>query len=146
MTHGRVLRLDQQVVRDCCAHCGREFSVVRGSAYEDNEGVALYLVGLHSCEASPIAHVAIAIRPGYRNNAGPEAILLQMWTTEDSTDMRVTDVAESPWCGEAYLGRLLNRDEALASPLLETVYRIAGHVARDNAAVSAYLTSASGAL
>ena len=71
--------------------------------------------------------------------------MLQMWTTDDSTDMRVTDAVDSPWRGEAYLGRLLNRDEAVASQLLETVYRIAGHVARDNTAVSAYLASRSGA-
>src|SRR5688500_5896034 len=115
-------------MQDRCSHCGREFSVIRGSAYEDDEGIALYLAGLHSCDGPPVAHLAIAIRPRYRDNAGPEAILLQMWTTEDSTDMRVTDAVESPWRGEAYLGRLLNRDEALASPLLETVYRIAGHV------------------
>jgi hypothetical protein len=141
VTHGTGLRLDQQAVRDRCSHCGREFSVIRGSAYEDNGGIALYLAGLHSCDGPPIAHLAVAIRPGYRDNAGPEAILLQVWTTDDSIDMRVTDAVESPWRGEAYLGRLLNRDEALASPLLETVYRIAGRVARDNAAVSEYLNA-----
>jgi hypothetical protein len=139
VTRGTGLRLDQQVVRDRCSHCAREFAVIRGSAYEDDEGIAIYLAGLHSCDGPPIAHLAVAIRPAYRDNASPEAILLQMWTAEDSVSMRVTDAAESPWRGEAYLGRLLNRDEALASPLLETVYRIAGHVARDNTAVSAYL-------
>jgi len=133
------LRLDQQTVRQQCVHCGQEFDVSRGSVYEDGEGIALYLAGLHTCDRPPVAHVAIAIRPGYRDNERPEAILLQMWTTEDSIAMHVTDAAESPWSGEQYLGRLLDRVEALDSPLLETVFHIAGHVARDNATVAAYL-------
>jgi len=108
-----VLRLDQQTVRQRCSHCGQEFSVSRGSAYEDGDGIALYLSGLHACNGPPVAHLAIAIRPGYRDNARPEAILLQMWSTEDSVAMQVTDAAESPWSGEAYLGHLLDRDEAL---------------------------------
>ena len=133
------LSLDQQTVRQHCDHCGQEFDVTRGSAYEDGAGLALYLAGLHACTGPPLAHVAVAIRPGYRDNERPEAILLQMWTTEDSVAMQVTDAAESPWSGEQYLGRLLDRAEALESPLLETVFRIAGHVARDNASVAAYL-------
>jgi hypothetical protein len=133
------LSLDQQTVRQHCAHCGQEFDVSRGSAYEDGEPFALYLAGLHACNGPPVAHVAISIRPRYRGNEGPEAALLQMWTTEDSLAMHVTDAADSPWSGERYLGRLLNRAEALASPLLETVFHIAGHVARDNTTVATYL-------
>ena len=137
------LSLDQQIVRQRCSHCGREFTVSRGSAYEDGEGVALYLAGLHACDGPPVAHLAVAIRPGYRDNPRPEAILLQLWTTADSLSMRVTDAAESPWSGERYLGRLLDRDAALASPLLETVFVIAGRVARDNTAVAGYLEGGS---
>jgi hypothetical protein len=138
------LRLDQQIVRQHCSHCGRELVVCRGSAYEDGEGVALYLAGLHACDGPPVAHLAVAVRRGYRDNPGPEAILLQVRQTEDGLAMRVTDAAESPWSGEQYLGRVLGRDEALESPLLETVFHIAGHVARDNAAVATYLDAGSG--
>src|SRR5688572_15247548 len=120
----RTLGLDQQTVRQHCTHCGQEFDVSRGSAYDDGEPVALYLAGLHACNGPPVAHLAIAIRPEYRGNQQPEAILLQMWTTVDSVAMRVTDAAESPWSGERYLGRFLDRAEALESPLLETVFHI----------------------
>ena len=137
------LSLDQQTVRQHCAHCGQEFDVSRGSAYEDGEGIALYLAGLHACDGPPLAHVALALRPGYRDNQRPEAILLQMWTTEDSIAMHVTDATESPWSGEQYLGRLLSRAEALDSPLLDTVFHIAGHVARDNTTVASYLDARS---
>ena|SRR5688572_7627238 len=137
------LSLDQQTVRQHCAHCGQEFDVCRGSAYEDGEPVALYLAGLHACSGPPIAHVAIAIRPGYRDNQQPEAILLRMWTTAASISMSVTNAAESPWSGERYLGHLLDRAEALESAFLETVFRIAGHVARDNPTVATYLDAGS---
>ena len=133
------LSLDQQTVRQHCTHCGQAFDVSRGSAYEDGEPFALYLAGLHSCNGPPVAHIAIAIRPGYRDNQQPEAILLQMWTTTDSIAMHVTDAAESPWSGERYLGRMLDRAEALDSALLETTFLIAGHVARENTTVAAYL-------
>ena len=62
-----------------------------------------------------------------------------MWATTDSVAMHVTDAQESPWSGEQYLGHLLDRSEALESPLVETVFRIAGHVARDNTTVARYL-------
>ena len=138
------LSLDEQILWQRCAHCEREFVVSRGSAYEDGAGVALYVTGLHACDGPPVAHLAVAIRTGYRDNARSEAFLLQMWTTEDHVAMRLTDVAESPWSGEQYLGHLLDREEALASPLLEIVYHIAGHVARDNATVATYLDGGSG--
>ena len=140
-----ILSLDQQIVRQRCSHCGQEFTVSRGSAYEDGDGIALYLAGLHACDGPPVAHLAIAMRPGYRDKVRPEAILLQMWATEDDVSMQVTNAAESPWSGEEYLGHLLDREEALASPLLETVFRIAGHVARDNTTVSVYLADGSDA-
>jgi hypothetical protein len=133
------LSLDQQTVRQYCAHCGQEFDVSRGSAFEDGEPIALYLAGLHTCHGPPIAHVAIAIRPGYKDNERTEAIVLQMWTTEDSFAMQVTDATESPWSAERYLGHLLDRADALKSPLLATVFHIAGHVARDNVIVASYL-------
>ena len=134
-----ILSLDQQIVAQRCTHCGREFVVSRGSAYEDGEGVALYLAGLHACDGPPLVHLAVAVRPGYRGNSRPEAVMLQMWTTEDSVAMRVTDVAASPWSGEVYLGHLLDRDEALGSPFLETAFQIAGRLAEDNTAVATYL-------
>lgn len=137
-----ILSLDQQTTRQRCSHCGRQFDVSRGSAYEDGEGVALYLAGLHACDGPPIAHLAVAVRPGYRDNAGAEAILMQMWTAADGIEMFVTDAMESPWSSEEYLGTLLDRVEALESPLLETAFRIAGHVARYNATVARYLDGA----
>ena len=87
----------------------------------------------------PVAHLAVAVRPGHRDNATAEAILLRVQATADGLAVRVVDPPESPWSGERHLGRLLERPEALVSPLLDTVLHVAGHVARDVATVAAYL-------
>jgi hypothetical protein len=45
---------------------------------------------------------------------------------------------ESPWAHEEYLGVLLDRTEALASPLRPIAFDVAGHILNDIPEVHAY--------
>ena len=136
-----MLRLDEQIVEQHCSHCGRPFTVSRGSAFDDGEPFALYLAGLHACDGARVAHLAIAIRPGFRDNPTAEAITLRLWNEGDAFAMHVTDAMESPWKDERYLGRMLDRAEALASSLRESVFHIASHLAIEATAVARYLAA-----
>jgi hypothetical protein len=133
------ITIDYQLVQQRCAHCGSTFNVTRGSVYEAGEGVAIYLAALHACQGGKLAHVAIALRPGYQGAQDRRAIALKVWPTATEFQMAVVDAHESPWQNEVYLDHLMDREEALASPLLDTLFHIVNHVVAENPKLSGYL-------
>jgi hypothetical protein len=59
--------------------------------------------------------------------------------SERSQDMNlVLDWFESPWKSESYLGLMLDRNAALASPLKDLFLHVAGHIAGDVPEVQAF--------
>lgn len=52
--------------------------------------------------------------------------------------MTVTDASESFWKSEEYLGKLMDRAEALASPLIDSFFHIADHIVSDIPQVRSY--------
>src|ERR1700731_1061859 len=111
-----VFTLDCQVISQGCPHCKAEFTVVRGSFYDEGAPFGLYLVALHRCDGTPLGHVALAVL----DEAAPlpQAVALQIWPTPNEFQMSLTNWEDSPWRTENYLGNMMDREEAKASPLL----------------------------
>ena len=133
------ITIDHQDVSQTCDHCHKTFDVSRGSVYEDGEGFSIYLAGMHECHSGRSVHLAIAVREGYKEFQETCAVAMQVRATETDFEMFVADVKDSPWRGESYLGRMMDREEALNSPLKETFFHIADHVVADNPKVHEYL-------
>jgi hypothetical protein len=138
------LTLDRQLVNQTCDHCGRVFHVIRGHAYDNPTQapahvVGIYMVGLHTCNGPKLAHLAIAVRAPEPAAESRHAVALTAWASETDYEMAVVDGEASPWRGEAYLGRLMDREEALGSDAIRLVFHVADHVVADNPEVYQYL-------
>ena len=72
-------------------------------------------------------------------DATKEAVAVALVGVEDRMGFQLMDWDLSAWQGEHYLGRMLSRQEALASPQKSTFLRIAEHVVRDLPQVEPYL-------
>jgi hypothetical protein len=81
--------------------------------------------------------MAIAVKDAQQAN--PSAVSIQVWPTETEYQMVIIDPSISPWRAHTYLGRMLTREEALASPLKGEFFRIAGHVLAENPDINSFL-------
>ncbi|WP_216349944.1 hypothetical protein [Xanthomonas cissicola] len=70
------------------------------------------------------------------------AFPFRLWTTQDSNNVGLTDAAESPWAESTFLGRLLNRDEALAHPWCKEAFHITDHITLEDPEAIAFLAEA----
>ena len=130
------ITLDRQVVSRRCEQCGVEFVVVRGSVFERGRPIGLYLIGLHGhTAAGRLAHLALALLD---ESGMPIAVALDMTATPEDFGYSAVDWSDSPWKGETYLGLMLDRADALASPMKPKVFTVAGRIARDLPEVQHY--------
>lgn len=134
------ITIDQQVVSQVCDHCHETYDVSRGSVYDGGSGFSIYLAGMHKCLSGRLAHLTIAVREGYQGFQETCAVAMQVWATETAFQMLVVDPKDSPWRGESYLGRMLDREEALNHPLIGTFFHIADHLVAGNVKLNEYLS------
>lgn len=62
-----------------------------------------------------------------------------LWATADFYNVGLTDAADSPWADSTFLGRLLDRDEALAHPWCKEVFHLTDHITTDDPEAAAFL-------
>lgn len=125
-----IMTLDHQEYFDVCNHCQQSFQVIRGSVFEEGEGIAIYLAAAHGCSSS-LVDLAIAIREGYTDAEETCAVFIKARPNAEQVEMTVVDPQDSFWRTEEYLGRSLARDEALTSPLIHSFFHIADHILTD---------------
>jgi|SRR5712664_3932980 len=133
------ITLDHQITFEFCDHCQQTLTVSRGSVFEDNNAIAIYLAAMHACDSGRLIDLAIAIREGYKSATETSAIALKGRPTSSEIQMIVANAEESFWKTEEYLGKLMDREEALASQLIEFFYHIADHIVSDIPEISSYL-------
>jgi len=131
------ISLDQQTKPQRCPECDVEFTVVRGSVYEAGLPIGLYLIALHGhAPEGRLAHLAVAVL----DLAGrPQAVAMTVLATSEQFGYTAVDWSESPWRHEAYLGKMLDREAALASSHWPKCLEIAGRIVRDVPEVATYL-------
>jgi hypothetical protein len=136
---GRMITIDRQVVVQHCEGCKRDFTVVRGSVFEEGEPFGLYLVALHGhAPGGRLAHLALGLLDRVQPTMPPVAVAIEVLATANEFRHSVVDWPESPWAHEEYLGRMLDREEALASPMKPLVFHVADHILEDVPEVQAY--------
>lgn len=96
--------------------------------HEEREVLATVSLGDWSEESTPEGRVAFALR---------------LWPAPEQNNVTVLDAADSPWRNVDYIGRTLDRAEALAHPLLPEVFHITDHMFTEDAPLRQYLEGAS---
>jgi len=137
------ISIDRQLTTRKCDSCNAEYTVIRGSAYDNEQPFGLYLIGLHghAHEDGRLAHFAIAVLDETDGTPNPSAVAIRMFSTDDEYCMTFEDWSESPWKNETYLGKMMDRVEALQCPFKGRFFEIANEVTEANPEVEAYYAS-----
>jgi hypothetical protein len=107
----------------CCGH-----RTVHLTRFVSNDGNAHAVYYIKFTEGHPETPAAAAISLGdWEEGSTPSqrtAFALEL----RSDGVRVCNADESPWHETTILGRMLDRDEALAHPLIKEVFHITDHI------------------
>jgi hypothetical protein len=134
-----VITINRQIISRRCEPCNVAFDVVRGSVFEDKHPLGLYVLALHGhSPRGRLAHLAVGVLDRRDPEAAPVAIALEVSATEGQFRQSVVEWAESPLAGETHLGRMLDKTEALASPLKPVAFQIADHLLREISEARSY--------
>jgi hypothetical protein len=115
--------------------------VVRGSVYDADTPIGIYLVSLHGhYEGGRFAQLAIAIINTVESKPHPIAVALNILEMEDQIGFQITDWSESIFSSEVYLGEMLDRSSALSSAHTDLFFHIAEHIVGDLPDVKAYFS------
>lgn len=60
------------------------------------------------------------------------AFPFELWIKDDNYNVALVDAAESPWHDATFIGRVLNRDEALGHPLCKEAFHITDHIVSED--------------
>ncbi len=123
---------------ECCG--GTNWSFTR-FVYRDGDARAVYYASFTDRHEDREVSLAIGIGDWGENaeNADRAAFAMRMRLGEENFEIMVTDADESPWSDATVLGRMLDREEALAHPLIEEAFLITDYIADDDMPVRRFL-------
>ena len=123
-----------------CAGCGGPTVIAGGFVYENEDAAGLYRASWCTAPDHPAIKLLVAVGEFWRDDVVADAaVALDVWPTEETFRMAITDATESPWEAGVHVGRILDRDEALASPHKDRIFHIADHVCLDDPRVNSKL-------
>jgi hypothetical protein len=110
---------------DPCECCGGRTRIVRGFVYDGRGARAAYVVRWAPGRPQHDANVALSIGPWGGASASLRACFTLALRTVERPSFMVTDGAATPFAEHAeLLGRMMSREEALASPLKQEAFDI----------------------
>jgi hypothetical protein len=126
---------------DCCG--GVTISLTR-FVYEDGDAYAIYYARFGEQHEPRVVEAVVSVGE-WGEDAGPwdrVAFPLRLRAGESEYQVTVVDAEESPWQGVDLLGRMLDREEALAHERLAEIFHITDHMVVDDEAIREYLDGA----
>ncbi|HEV8639367.1 MAG TPA: hypothetical protein VG370_34600 [Chloroflexota bacterium] len=135
------LELADRVDRLVCERCGGTYRRVYGTVYDDRRRAALYSADLHEeAHDGRVLLVIGALGSGATADDGPrQAVVIGVWSTEAEFQMTIQDRSAFPHENGQFLGRIMDRDEALRSPSKDELFHIADHIVQDDPRVRSHL-------
>src|SRR5262249_1670878 len=109
--------------------------------YSDGDAHAVYYAAFSDNHPDRIVSVVVSLGE-WGEGATPEkrlAFALRIRSADTEFQVTVVDAAESPWTDAAFLGRMLDRDEALKHPWIGEVFHITDHIVTEDQDVRSYL-------
>lgn len=127
--------------RSRCGCCGGVTISLTRFVYEDGDAYAVYYARFGEQHEPRVVEAVVSIGE-WGEGAGPwdrRAFPLRLRAAETEYQVTVVDAAESPWQGVDLLGRMLDREEALADERLPEVFHVTDHMVADDHEIRKYL-------
>ena len=124
-----------------CDCCGANTYNVRGFVYEDGDAHAVYFAGWSEGHEDRGVSLAIGLGDWGEGSgvADRYSVGLEARVTDAEIQFAVIDPARSPWGETKFLGRMMERQQALAHPAIKHIFHLAEHIVRDDPRVNAVL-------
>ena len=123
-----------------CDCCGKETVRLTRFVLDDGNAHAVYYAQ-YSKAHDPNGVSGIVGLGEWGEGAQPSdrvAFPFQIWVTDDNYNVGLVDAEDSPWSDATFIGRILNRDEALAHPLCKEAFHITDHMVADDPEIVAF--------
>jgi hypothetical protein len=126
-----------------CKCCGGKTTSLTRFVRKDGDAYAVYYARFS--DNHPNRPVVATVSLGeWGGDSKPEqrvAFALEIRSTDEQYSVGVLDADQSPWHESEFLGRTLNREEALAHPLINVVFHITDHMVVEDLPLKRYLDS-----
>ncbi len=126
-----------------CDCCGNVTVRLTRFVYNDGDARAVYYASFTPGHEEKRLSGLIGIGE-WGEDARPEdrvAFPFQIWTNRDNFQVGLTNAADSPWSDVKFLGRVLDRDEALLHPWIKEVFHVTDHMVSDDVAITDYFAT-----
>lgn len=126
-----------------CDCCDNEVVSLTRLVYQDNNAFAVYYIGFTRGHSQKIANGLISLG-AWGEGSEPKdriAFSFQLWNDESNYKIALVDANESPWSKVTYLGRILDRSEALTHEWIKDMYHITDHIITEDTIVIDYFTN-----
>lgn len=123
-----------------CACCGRVTIRLTRFVYSDGDAHAVYYAQFTAGHPQRRVSGLVGLG-GWGEGTEPAdrvAFPFELWTTEHGYAVGLVDASECPWRDVTYLGRLLDRDEALEHDLKAEALHITDHIVNDDPEIKRY--------
>ena len=138
------LKLHERIDRLTCSECGGESDRVYGDIFDGDRQTGAYSADLGRKHHDRRVLLAIGTLEWDESNEDwrEVSVTLAVWPTESEFQMSLLDASESPYRDNELIGRVLDRDEALASPLRDHFFHLADEIVVHDPRVNAHLDEA----
>jgi hypothetical protein len=139
-----MLRIEfEDPIQELCECCEATTTRLTRFVYSDNDAFAVYYAQFTEGHSEKQLSGIIGLGEWGDDSVGPEgrvAFPFRIWLKEDDFQVGLIDAVDSPWRDVVFLGRVLNREEALAHPWIKDVFHITDHMVRDDETVVRYFS------
>jgi hypothetical protein len=127
--------------RSACECCGKTTIRLTRFVYKDNNAYAVYYAAFTPEHSEKVVTAIIGLGEWGDDRYGPEsrvAFPLEIRSTENQFQVGLVNAEASPWSHVTFLGRILNRQEALKHDWASDVFHITDHIVSEDQEVIRY--------
>jgi hypothetical protein len=112
--------------------------------YQDGDAFAVYYAKFTRGHSKPVVYGLIGLGAWGEGTEPTDrlAFPFRIWTNDKHYQVGLVNREESPWSDATYLGRILDREEALTHPWVKDVFHLTDHMVVDDAPITAYFEQA----
>jgi hypothetical protein len=124
-----------------CECCGGTTTRLTRFVYKDGDAHAVYYAQFTDGHAERVASAVISL--GTWGEGGEPrdrlAFPLRLRSVDDQYQVMCVDADQSPWQDAEFLGRMLDREEALRHPWIKEVFHITDHMVLEDVPLKSFL-------
>jgi len=125
-----------------CPCCGGNTTALTRFVHKDGDAYAVYLASYSDNHPERVVSLIAGLGEWGEGTtpAARVAIAMQLRNTATGYAVAVIDGSASPWANATFLGHLLSREEAMASPQIGAALHLTDHIVSQDQPIIQYLS------